>query len=394
VGLLFKTSALLLGLPTALALGYEAFRVKRWRVLIDAGARVGGAAFVIAGWWHIRNQILYGDWTANKAILAFIGEVAPEERFALFPQHLHSFALGLLGKFGVGHGAILFPEYLYWAAGVIALVGLSGALWRGWQALRLLLPSWSWARLRQLICVWPVALWLMHIALIAAVAASVLAFMLTVNGGWIGRYMFPAFISLGCVGAAGFLAWIKSPRWQAGVAAGLIGAQGLLAGYALFGLMLPAYSPPPVPTPAELQQMTPLDADIEKAARVLGYVIDPPSVKPGGVLAVTVYWQVTAQTKQPYTVFVHLFDPHYGSLAQRDTYPGLGNYPTQNWEVGRMFVDTYRIYLPADAPPTDKATILLGLYEAVSQERLPVVGADAGTDTERWVAFGRVSIQP
>lgn len=390
LGLLLKTSAVLLGLPIALAVGYEALRTRRWQVLVQGAVCVGGATFAIAGWWYIRNHLLYGDWTANKAILDFIGGVAPEERFTLLPQRLHSFALGLLGKFGVGHGSILYPEYFYIGAGLLALLGLGHAAWLGARGVALH-PR---AKLLQWVLTWPNALWLIHLALIGAVCASVFSFMLTINGGWIGRYLFPAFISLGCVLAAGFLGWVQNARWHGVVAWGFNGLQIALASYAAFGLMLPAYSPPPTPTAAELQRMTPVDANIEGAARVLGYTIDPPVVRPGGVVTVTVYWEVTARTELPYTVFIHVLDPTYGSLAQRDTYPGLGNYPTQFWEVGRTFVDTYRLYLPAEVPSTENATIVLGLYNWRDMIRLPVTGANAVPPEERWVQFGQVVIQP
>jgi hypothetical protein len=72
----------------------------------------------------------------------------------------------------------------------------------------------------------------------------------------------------------------------------------------------------------------------------------------------------------------------------------LGNYATTVWDPGREFVDTYRIYLPSDAPPVDQAKILLGLYDEQGGARLPVTGADAGPPVDAWAQFGSITVKP
>jgi hypothetical protein len=164
--------------------------------------------------------------------------------------------------------------------------------------------------------------------------------------------------------------------------------------YGMFGLLWPTYAMPRSPSPTELSQMTPLDAEVGSTARVLGYRLSQDVVKPGEPLDVTIYWQPETRTDVPYTVFVHLYDPGVGSLAQRDTYPGLGTYATTVWDPGRPFVDTYRLRLPVDAPPVSHGMILLGLYDETTMQRLPVTGANAGPAEEAWVEFGDLQIQP
>ncbi len=138
--------------------------------------------------------------------------------------------------------------------------------------------------------------------------------------------------------------------------------------------------------------MQPLDAEVAGAARVLGYTLSPAALHPGDVLEVTVYWSPPTRTALPYTVFIHLFDPAAGSLAQRDTYPGGGNWATTVWDPGRPFVETYRLHLPSAAAP-GSGYILLGLYERNSGERLPLHGADA-VPAEGWIEFGQVTWAP
>jgi hypothetical protein len=213
------------------------------------------------------------------------------------------------------------------------------------------------------------------------------------HGAFNGIYMFAAYPTLALLLAAGVLAWFK-PRWHGWVGGVGIAANLSLALYALFGVVQPAYAPPRSPASIELSRMAPLDATVGNVARVLGYTLDPPVVKGGQTLAVTVYWQPLTRTSLPYTVFVHLYDPSVGSIAQRDTYPGLGNWATTVWTPGRTFVDTYRLVLPAAAPSVSGAEILLGLYDEKTMARLPVTGQNAGPSEDAWVDFGSVQVGP
>jgi hypothetical protein len=128
-------------------------------------------------------------------------------------------------------------------------------------------------------------------------------------------------------------------------------------------------------------------------AEVVAYRLDPPTVRPGDVLAVTVFWRPLTATPIPYTVFIHLFSPAHGSLAQRDTYPGLGTYPTTGWQPGRLFADTYRLRVSASILAPDAAYLVLGLYDERTGDRLPSSGPDAVPD-ENWIAFGNVAVVP
>jgi len=113
----------------------------------------------------------------------------------------------------------------------------------------------------------------------------------------------------------------------------------------------------------------------------------------GGTLQVTLYVRPLSQTDVPYTVFLHLVDPNVGSITQRDSYPGLGDYATTVWDVGRTFADVYQLQLPANAAPTT-AQLVYGLYNADGGARLPVTGPNAGPADDSWVQLGTVQVQP
>jgi len=49
-------------------------------------------------------------------------------------------------------------------------------------------------------------------------------------------------------------------------------------------------------------------------------------------------------------------------VAQRDTHPGLGRYPTTAWEPGVAFADTYRLRVPETAYTPDTGYVQVGFY--------------------------------
>ncbi|MCB9451855.1 MAG: glycosyltransferase family 39 protein [Anaerolineaceae bacterium] len=102
--------------------------------------------------------------------------------------------------------------------------------------------------------------------------------------------------------------------------------------------------------------------------------------EPTGELVVWLYWQPLRQTDTPLKVFVHLagdINPATGSplWSQDDQFPQDGRVDTTNWAVGDVFRDVYRIPV-ADVPSGDYA-LLVGLYDPVTNERLPVGEGDS-----------------
>ena len=389
IGLLLKASALVLIAPIGLALLFDAWQGRSARRLILGGLAIALPVAALTGWWFARNVALYGDPLANSAVQLVGGALPAAERFTDLPAKLAWFFDGILGCGPIGPGSLCFPAWVYIAAAIIALAGAAGAL----RLLAGRVRERSGARLPDALPKITTMIWAEHGVLVAATCAATLGYGLSLQNGWQGRYLFPAYTSMALFLAAGWLA-LAPIRWHRSVAATTVLASLALSAYALFGLLIPRYGPPRQPWPLELNTATRLDAQVGEVARVLAYRVDSTNVHPGGELAVTVYWQVLARTAQPYTVFIHIYSPATGSIAQRDTYPGLGNYATTGWDPGREFVDTYRLYLPPDAPTADQAMILLGLYDEPSGARLPVTGANAGPAEDAWVQFGSINVLP
>jgi len=371
---LFQTSSLALAAPIAIALAYDAWHQRQFRRLITGGLAFGLPVLLLTGWWFVRNQQLYGDWTANS----IVGALWSDQPIMPVEQVYHLLMTGMVGRFGYGL-IVEYTDAVYWMAWSLALAALLGLL-------RLALPN-ARPALTDV-----AALWAIHLITMLGVTAALMYYMIFFIRGGHGRYLFTAYPSLAVLLAAGALAWFHAPHHRRVVISGAALSLAL-ALYGLFGLIIPTYAPPRAPTEAELRQLTSLDANIGDTAQVLGYALNTAHLKPGQTLEVTVYWKPLSRTDRPYTVFAHLFHPALGVITQQDTYPGQGNWATTIWEVERVFADTYVLKLPESVQAVREARLLLGLYDANSLQRLPVTGPDAGSPEEAWVIFGNIQIQ-
>jgi len=135
-----------------------------------------------------------------------------------------------------------------------------------------------------------------------------------------------------------------------------------------------------------------LDADFGGQVRLLGAVASDggqeSTIRPGDVVALTLYWQALEPVPHDYTVFIHLLGEHDRVIAQRDAPPGLGARPTSQWRPGQVLADPHLLVLPETAYAPDQAVWEVGLYDAQTGHRLPT---DGGGDNVR---FGTVSVLP
>ncbi|MCB0166529.1 MAG: phospholipid carrier-dependent glycosyltransferase [Anaerolineae bacterium] len=92
------------------------------------------------------------------------------------------------------------------------------------------------------------------------------------------------------------------------------------------------------------------------------------------------YWHTNTIPAADYTVFVHVIDANGDLVAQADAPPAAGAYPTSLWDPGEIIIDTRPI---PDLPP-GRYTLRLGLYDPITDQRLPAPDApdDAVTLTE------------
>jgi len=337
-----------------------------WRVLLRGIVTILGLAAIISGWWFWRNQVLYGDPTGlSKVSELWAGRPAAGNWWAI-QQSLSYLWSSLWGRFG--YGQVPLPLPIYQALLILCPLALAGTL----------LP-----RRGSL----PRAALLLLGSTVLVFTAVVSYYILIQPAGPMGRFLFPAlpaFAILLSLGLSQFLprrlTWVVSLAVTVGMAA--------LAVYALAGVLAPAFARPRPLTEAEVEAVPNLtEVEFGGVARLLGYEVTPTTVEPGGMVEVTLYWQALARTDHNTVVFVHLLSEVGTMVAQRDTYPGLGRYPTTVWEPGVVFADTYRVHVPETAYAPDPGYIQVGVYLPDGPRLITPDGRDA-------LRLATVEIQP
>ncbi len=367
--LLAKLHLAAAGALIALALFWEAWQKRRNFVGHLAWVRrcgrgllvVGGIALALAGWWFVRNWLLYGDPTGMRVVNALWAGRSARDNWWAIGQGLPYLWASLWGRFG--YGQIPLPQSVYSAVLVVCAVSLPGYVWPG----------------RHRFSMSPALLLTVTIALYTAV---VLYYMLIQPAGAMGRFLFPALPAFALLVVGGLCGWLRTP---ARTAVFVLTLMALLSGLALGGYLWPAVRHPPRATVAQSLQESPL-ASFGDVACVLAVETNPAQVRPGEPLWVRVTWEPLQRTARPYAVYIHLIDEIGAVVTQRDTWPGLGRAPTTSWRIGRAFVDTYRLDVPETTYTPNRATVRVGLYEQewgrlplrVGETIFPDQGLEAG----------------
>jgi hypothetical protein len=189
-----------------------------------------------------------------------------------------------------------------------------------------------------------------------------------------GRFFFPALPALAVLVAAGLLEWVRRREMAASFV--VAGSMLAFALYGLLGILAPAYARPQPLSQADIEAIpSQTGATFGDAIRLIGYEVDKSEATVGDKVTVTAYWQALKPINRSYTAFVHVVDGDGVIEAQRDTYPGLGNYPTVLWRPGEVFADRYAVHIPETAYAPLETTVRVGLYER-GGERLPASNGD------------------
>jgi 4-amino-4-deoxy-L-arabinose transferase-like glycosyltransferase len=374
------------------AMTWIAWRRGQWRQWLVANALMAAVAALIAGWWFVRNQLLYGEPTGFEAVTELWGVRDPRQSFGLALSELPYAWSTLWGRFG--YGQIPLPQIIYDGLLWVTVIGLLGA---GYG----LLARESTQRRVVL------SLLALNILIFFAVLFN---YMLVSPAGPNGRFFFPALSSLALLifygldqwlaliaGAASALADKQPPpaigpvRTQQTLSQLTALSMLALALVALIGYLAPAYAAAPrLPAGAPIPNR--VDVRFDNLVTLLGYEVEAQTLAVGEGLDVRLYWEVTAKPPGNYLLFLHMLDGARTMAAQRDTHPGLGNFPTGQWEPGDRFVDAIRIYVPETAYAPETLTLYMGLYDPVGY-RLAVSSSE-GKPLGDAVNLGQVSLLP
>lgn len=108
-------------------------------------------------------------------------------------------------------------------------------------------------------------------------------------------------------------------------------------------------------TPREFEtRMTPVSARVG-AATLAGYRLE----QNRNSVRVVLYWRAAQKLEKSFQVFVHLASTTGQVIAQDDSVPVEGTYPTTDWQAGELIVDAHAIKTDA----TGLVTIFAGMYD-------------------------------
>jgi hypothetical protein len=126
----------------------------------------------------------------------------------------------------------------------------------------------------------------------------------------------------------------------------------------------------------------PHQANFGGLVEFLGYDLERTGFSPGEVVPLTLYWRALEQMDTSYTVFTHLIDEENRVWAQQDNLPKEGQHPTTLWVKGEVVTDRYSIIVNPDTP-SGEYVLEIGLYNAETAVRLPVLGGDGEVAGDR-----------
>ncbi|MCL4508864.1 MAG: glycosyltransferase family 39 protein [Chloroflexi bacterium] len=113
--------------------------------------------------------------------------------------------------------------------------------------------------------------------------------------------------------------------------------------------------------------------------------LTPAVVLPGGTLHTQVVWYAKRHPAADYTVFVHVGPPTKPPLAQKDSPPLDGAFPTTQWLAHETVTDDITVPIPSALPP-GTYPVSLGVYVSRTGQRLTLANGQS------LVSLGNVTV--
>lgn len=113
-------------------------------------------------------------------------------------------------------------------------------------------------------------------------------------------------------------------------------------------------------------------AQVGESIEIFTAILHSRTAVAGDTIELSVRWQVRGDIDQNYTTFVQVGEQGVPPLAQGDSVPRQGNFPTSYWREGQKLRDEYTIALPSDLP-AGTYPVYIGLYTPEPPfQRLPL----------------------
>ena len=294
------------------------------REAIKGGATILGLVMLLAGWWYLRNWLLYHEPTGISTFLdALAGPVGRKLPLRRIVRELHGFKLSYWAVFGWLN--VLTASWVYRFFDLVMITGVIGlplALIRALKRPRTV----SFTSLL-LMLLWIVVIALGYVRYNQMIRAAT------------GRLVFPAISCFSILLSWGLIQF--PPRQRARAFAGVLSAAlFLVAAICPFLYIAPAYARPS-PLSEQALESIPNKKDVEYGEQMglLGHELGGKTFRPGEMVDLTLYWQALTAMERDYSVSLIVLTPNGDLIGQEDSYPGLGTFPTSFWKDGDVIAD-------------------------------------------------------
>ena len=376
LGALSKLQGLGLILLAAYTFTLYARRENAWGSLIQGAIWVAGVVLIVAGWWYIRNLVLYGDPFGTTNLLSVTGQrVEPLTLSGLYGE-LRGLQMSFWGLFG--WFSILLPSWTYTLFEMLTALAASGAVIVCVRSLRASLVSV--APREQIVNAVGIS-WVW-----ALISLSLLAYWISVAQGSQGRLLFPAISALVVIAVLGLRFWAGLLPVGSLVPLGLwscsLYALGVLLpdSYGLDGSANVVNELPP--------DATPVGKVYGEGVELVAARLPDSDAFAGDAVPVTLYFRASQIQEKDHELFVHLLDADGLQIGNVTTHPGWGTRPLTLWEPGVLYEDSHQIPLLRSSPTV--ARMYVGFIDPAStalesEGLVPVAGG--GPRIERRVIW-------
>ena len=358
-----------------LALLIVSIRHQDWKPFVLGGIISGGLTILIAGWWYLRNQQLYGDPTGLETFLNIVGRRAVPANLAQLWAERHSFTQAYWGFFGGVN--VPLPDAVYLLFNIIGGVGIIGTVTflvlYSIKHPSLRLAGWIPALFT---LAWPILTFFSYLRWTSETYASQ------------GRLIFGALAPISPWLVVG-LVWWWPTRWRAALVTAITAPFVIIAVVTPFTIILPAYHPPDVIADPDQPSVTTFAADTENGSiELIRAEVISKVVQPEDYVYIQTDWRITEPLDRDWSLFVHLVTPDGVIVSQRDIYPAQGLLATSDLAPGTLFANPVAIRVPLTAYTPMPLKVEVGWYHLSSGERLIL------PDRSETYRIGTVELQP
>lgn len=337
--MLTKLSGFSLVAVYGLTFAYFAFRNRSLKTILPCAGSTFLIAFMVAGWWYLRNWYLYDDllgWGMFRNIHAHMLRQGSFTWDTFTHEFLYQLGQTFWGAYGYMH--IVFPEdrwlNLWKGAAILCLIAV-GVIWHKRK---------SWFTGKQLE-IWGILgnglLWLF---------LSFVSFAMSTSGAGHARYLFGGvtiFVLLLAIGSHALTCFKYQPIITLVITIGLAAYSILLP----VKYILPLYPSTNTFIVSQLPNETTItNIHFGQDLTLVGYKIGTPNKY--GQTDLELYWQTDSEHSPDLYVNLYLRQADNTLILQYNFWP-IPSFSTVGWEPHTIYISQRTLQIPPGTPPSE-----------------------------------------